>query len=73
VARIAVALAALALLIAFSQWVFTLAAGHVDPLLIPSSSRRRVRWLMTNTGHIYLAAAGTITSVALIQAAALLG
>jgi hypothetical protein len=71
-ARTAVALAALAVLIAFSQWVFTLAAGRVDPQLIPSCSRRRVRWLMTNSAHIYLAAAGTVTSVAFVQAVALL-
>jgi hypothetical protein len=70
-ARTAAALIALALLISASEWMFTATAARVDLLLIPSRSRRRVRWLMAHSGRIHLAAAGTVTSVALVQAAVL--
>jgi hypothetical protein len=47
--------------------------AHVDPLLIPACSRRRVQRLMTNSAHIYLASVGVVACVVFVEAAVLLG
>jgi hypothetical protein len=67
----AVALIAVALLVAASQWMFTQTVARVDVQLIPATSRRRVEWLVVNSAHIYLAAAGTAGAVVVVQAAVL--
>ena len=68
----AVALVAVALLVALTQWMFTQTVARVDMRLIPSHSRRRVQWLVLNSGHIYLAAAGTAATVVVVQTAVLI-
>ena len=67
-----VALIALAVLVALSQWIFIQAVIRVDIHLIPAHARRRVQWLVLNSTHIYLTAAGMVVAVAGVQAAVLI-
>ncbi|MCW2705051.1 MAG: hypothetical protein JWQ37_3046 [Blastococcus sp.] len=67
------ALLGLAVLISATQWLWTRVVAHVDPLLIPACSRRRVQRLMTNSAHIYLASVGVVACVVCVEAAVLLG
>ena len=68
----AFALMALAGLVALSQWIFVQAVIRIDVHLIPAHARRRVQWLVVNSTHIYLTAAGMVATVATVQAAVLL-
>jgi hypothetical protein len=68
----AVALIALTLLVALTQWMFIQTVAHVDVHLIPAHARRRVQWLVLNSGRIYVAAAGIAASVLVVQTAVLL-
>jgi hypothetical protein len=72
VAHEAFALMALAGLVALSQWIFVQAVIRIDVHLIPAHARRRVQWLVVNSTHIYLTAAGMVATVATVQAAVLL-
>ncbi|HEY0402903.1 MAG TPA: hypothetical protein VGD09_12860 [Blastococcus sp.] len=67
------ALLGLAVLVSAAQWLWTRVVAHVDPLLIPACSRRRVQRLMTNSAHIYLASGAVVACVVCVEAAALLG
>lgn len=71
-AKEAVALTGLAVLVALSQWIFIQAVIRVDVHLIPAHARRRVQWLVLNSTHIYLTAVGMVVAVAVVQAAVLL-
>lgn len=66
-ARTAVALIALFLLIALAHWMFVQVVAHVDLQLIPAHSRRRVQWLLANSSHVYLASTGLAVAVAAVQ------
>ena len=67
------ALLGLAVLIAATQWLWVRVVAHVDMLLIPASSRRRVERLRANSTHIYLAAGGVAACVVCAEALVLLG
>jgi hypothetical protein len=68
----AVALVGIAVLVALTQWMFTQTVTRVDVQLIPARCRRRVQWLVVNSAHIYLAAAGMTATVVVVQTAVLL-
>jgi hypothetical protein len=67
------ALLGLAVLIAATQWLWTRVVAHVDMLLIPACSRRRVERLRSSSTHIYLAAGGVVACVACAEVLVLLG
>jgi hypothetical protein len=67
------ALLGLAVLISATQWLWTRVVVHVDMLLIPACSRRRVQRLMTRTPIVYLVSAATVACVVGVEAAVVLG
>jgi hypothetical protein len=67
------ALLGLALLVSATQWLWTRVVAHVDPLLMPACSRRRVQRMLSNSAHIYVASVGVAACVVCVEAAALLG
>jgi hypothetical protein len=67
------ALLGLAVLVSATQWLCTRVVAHVDVLLIPACSRRRVERLLTNSSHIYLASGAVAACVLCVEAAVLLG
>jgi hypothetical protein len=69
--RTAVALLALAVLVALTQWVWMRSVEHVDVRMLNSSARRRVRWIAANSGHIQLVAAAVAVAAVCLQAASL--
>jgi hypothetical protein len=73
VSRTGAALLGLAVLIAATQWLWTRVLAHVDMLMIPAYSRRRVERLRSNSTHIYLAAGGVAACVVCAEALVLLG
>jgi hypothetical protein len=57
VSKTSVALLALAILVSSGQWLWTRMAAHIDMHMMPTCSRRRVQWILTNSPRIQLAAA----------------
>ncbi|SHG48728.1 hypothetical protein SAMN05443575_2075 [Jatrophihabitans endophyticus] len=71
--RPAVALLALAALLAAGQWLYVRAAAHVDLHLVPAHARRRVRWLIVNSGRVQLVAGVLAAAAVGVQVAATAG
>jgi hypothetical protein len=67
------AILGIAVLVAATQWLWTRVVAHVDMLLIPADTRRRVERLRTNSAHIYLAAGGVAACVVCVETALILG
>lgn len=49
-----IALVSFAATVSLGHWLSMLAATHVDMHLLPQHSRRHVRWMLVNSGHIQL-------------------
>jgi hypothetical protein len=67
-----VALLGLAVLVSATQWLWTRVVAHLDPLLIPACSRRRVQRMRANSAHIYLVSGAVVACVVCVEAAVLL-
>ena len=66
------ALIGLAALVAVTQWLWTRVVAHVDLLLIPAYSRRRVQRMVTRSPLVYLASGGVVLCVMCVEGAVLL-
>lgn len=67
--RTLIVLLAVTLLIWAGQFTSARAARHVDLRLIPCRSRRRVTWMLTNSGHLQLVCAVVVAAVLSTQLA----
>ena len=65
----AFSLIVIALVVSLGQWLSMRAAGHVDMHLLPEHSRRHVRWMTVNSGHIQLTCAGLAAVAVCLQMA----
>jgi hypothetical protein len=72
VSRTGAALLGLAVLIGVTQWLWTRVVAHVDLLLVPAHSRRRVVRLRTSSPRIYVATALVAACVVCAEASVLL-
>jgi hypothetical protein len=66
------ALVGLAALVAATQWLWTRVVAHVDLLLIPAYSRRRVQRLVSRSPLVYVASGGIVLCVVCVEGAVLL-
>ena len=67
--RTLVVLLMVTLLVSAGQFTSARAARHVDLRLIPLRSRRRVTWMLTNSGHFQILCALVVAAVLSTQLA----